>query len=815
MGEDKGYRIQDKITVAIFTVCVFLLSLVELYSYDIWFHLSYGREVLRLGYIPKKEIFLFSVPDSYMINPEWLFDILVYLIWIASGSAGIVLMKAILITAIFFMLLLDGNIEQKRVHSSVLVLFLSALIMRFRFIERPELFAYLFLSINLYCIHLLLHRGYKKQLLVVPLLQLIWANMHASSVMMPLIVGFYLAGGLLIGWINEKTGLTLPGGVDKGGAKWLSALFVLVLVATFINPFSYHIFLQPYELSTKSIYKHAITELQPLDIFNTKSLLFWFVLIWCGSSFLNWKRVNPLDFILSSAFLYMASQAQRFLPLFLVVSSPIVIRNISYLYGMTPVSGFEFRIWRFATYALPMILLLVISVLVIKGDDEVRFGFGIYPYRYPEGAIEYLKRNGLKINLFNTFHFGGYIEWRYFPDGRPIVDGRGPMHERLLEKVLLGEEHRMVFTSLEGMYGFEAAIIENPVIKKNLGRTDISYLQIVEKESFAPQDWALVYWDDACLLYVKRTDKFKDLIEKDEYRFATPLMWHAVGKQMWTEGSVDNYIKELERNIKSDPDAISARIYLAMLILQKGGAEEARRRLQEIERNVSEQYTRNRFGGLYYSLLGRCYLKEGDIRKAITYYEKASRLSPDPAIRVSLGELYLKAGMEKKGEKILKEVIESARRNTYAIEVLKKYYSDTGQKEKIRMLDEKYKEAIKLALGEEHFIKATKFYIARHYDEAIKEYVESLKVNPSSAPAWTNLGYVFYDKGDFEQARGCFIKALEVDPNWPEAHYGMGLIYEKMNERDEAIEHFRNYLKINPRGFWSKRAEEKIARLKK
>lgn len=808
----------DKLIILVFLSCIFLLSLVEIYSYDIWFHLSYGREVLRLGYIPQKEIFLFSIPDYPMINHEWLFGIIAYIIWTISGPAGIVLMKAVLITSIFFILFMDCFNYEKNPIIIAVILFVTSIIMRMRFIERPELFAYLFLTVNLYLIHMFIDRGLRWWLLCVPVVQLLWVNIHGgSSVLMPFICILYLALGVIIDLFNRKSGYTIPGAIDRDGLKIFLIVSVLVFAVSLLNPFTYHIFKIPWELQTKTIYKHAITELQPLPL-NIRSIFFWYMVFWLIITILSVKKIYIADFILSVLFLYMSLQAKRFLPLFLITSSTLIVKNLSYLKSalrdlFAVPDLFRGKRIAYITLTLYMILLPFMSFVIIKGDDEVRFGLGVYPYRYPENAIRYLKDNGIKANLFNTFHFGGYIEWRYYPDGKPIIDGRGPMYEKLLEKILLAEDNRLIWRSLEGMYGFEAGIVENPVIKKTAPGTDIPYLQLVEKGSFAPEDWALVYWDDSSLLYLKRNEKFKRIIERDEYRYATPLMWHMAGKHGGKE-TYSEYIKELERNIRQNPECISSRVYLSMILLEIGDVAKAKAILKQIEEKVSERYTRLKFGGLYYSLLARCYLTEGNMADATGYYEKAVALTMDPAIWVSLAELYLKTGNESKGEKILTSLIKGGSRNIQAINLLKKYYSDTNQSEKLRTIEQKYNEGIKILTGEEHFIRATKLYMSKHFDEAIREYIESLRVNPSSPPAWTNLGYVYFDTGRLEEAKGCFIKALELEPDWPEAHYGLGLIYERMNERERAIAHFQRYLKINPRGFWSKRAEERIARLK-
>jgi chromosome segregation ATPase len=63
-----------------------------------------------------------------------------------------------------------------------------------------------------------------------------------------------------------------------------------------------------------------------------------------------------------------------------------------------------------------------------------------------------------------------------------------------------------------------------------------------------------------------------------------------------------------------------------------------------------------------------------------------------------------------------------------------------------------------------------------------------------------NLGILFSKQKEYARATQEFKKVLELRPDDADAHYNLGVIYaEHLPDRKRAMEHFRMYLKLNPR----------------
>ena len=69
-------------------------------------------------------------------------------------------------------------------------------------------------------------------------------------------------------------------------------------------------------------------------------------------------------------------------------------------------------------------------------------------------------------------------------------------------------------------------------------------------EGFFHPGWALVYWDDISMLFVKRSEEFNTLIARDEYRVIRPdLIVSYFVRNHVTKKNRDSAIRELQRNM--------------------------------------------------------------------------------------------------------------------------------------------------------------------------------------------------------------------------------------------------------------------------
>ncbi len=78
--------------------------------------------------------------------------------------------------------------------------------------------------------------------------------------------------------------------------------------------------------------------------------------------------------------------------------------------------------------------------------------------------------------------------------------------------------------------------------------------------------------------------------------------------------------------------------------------------------------------------------------------------------------------------------------------------------------------------------------------QSFKQNLETATLNPADASAHYNLGLLYQNRGETEDAASSFRWAVEIDPRETDAHYQLGRIYREQGKLDEAVIHFEKVL---------------------
>ena len=99
--------------------------------------------------------------------------------------------------------------------------------------------------------------------------------------------------------------------------------------------------------------------------------------------------------------------------------------------------------------------------------------------------------------------------------------------------------------------------------------------------------------------------------------------------------------------------------------------------------------------------------------------------------------------------------------------------------------------------AKEHFEQGWVYAEKGLWDEAIFEFKESVRLDPGDARAHHSLGVALARKGFWNQALVEFNAAIRLEPELPQPHYGLGAAYVRKGDRSGALEQYA-WLKDRP-----------------
>jgi len=198
--------------------------------------------------------------------------------------------------------------------------------------------------------------------------------------------------------------------------------------------------------------------------------------------------------------------------------------------------------------------------------------------------------------------------------------------------------------------------------------------------------------------------------------------------------------------------------------------------------------------------IGRAYEELDDYEKAIENFQKYIDSEPQ-----DLKDTYLRMGiaqLEAEQFQGAASSLEKAIENNPDNDNLKYRLAETYQKiEKYEMAADIYAK-----LAEDNPDDAQVYYnmMVKMYDEAnmpdkaIESAKNLIELQPNSADAHYNVGYMYVKQDQYKEAIPIFKKAIELDPNMEYAYMNLAVCYSKTNQYSNSIETLKELVDIQP-----------------
>jgi len=405
---------------------------------DLWWHLATGRHIVEHLEIPRYDVFSYTNEGARWFNHEWLSQVLFFTLFRLGGGTALAVFKILAVVSFVLVAAWLAWWRSASLLFSVAAAGAAAVLCRPFLDIRPDLFLFVG-TMTVMAIVGAHRRGAPPAVLaLLPAVIALWVNLHSSF-----IYGLGLIG-LLAGTETAKAALGFSEDRLPPDRAWRLALAAAAAgLACLLNPERLGALAFPFAIlkPEAAVWRDRIVEWAPPVLFREGALCPAFfgyflvgeVILTLAVALIAPRRLDPSD-TLPVVFTGLAAlRSRRFIPLFALVSVPLVARNLAVVrsrFVPRPRGAPELHRPRGAVGASLLVLGALASVLA-RAAPEVRqmHAEGLFARMtdasfFPQDAVEFLRLNTLAGRLFHRYAWGGYLTF-HLPERKVFIDGRG------------------------------------------------------------------------------------------------------------------------------------------------------------------------------------------------------------------------------------------------------------------------------------------------------------------------------------------------------------------------------------------------------
>jgi tetratricopeptide (TPR) repeat protein len=258
----------DGSILAVLVTIAVLLGIYELSDTDIWWHIRGGEWILDHRRPPRLDPFTFGSADRIWIDLHWLFEVVVALVFRIAGIPAVIFLAAAA-SGLALAIALVAQPHPRSVPLCGLCWIPTIVMMTVRVDPRPEMFSLVCVASFLAVLrHSVTH---PRALWLLPVIQVVWVNMHGLFVFGPILFAMLLASQMID---RRRLPLGEPNPTDVNNRnRWRTPFLVgiAIAMACLVNPYGISGAILPLELFPKisdaaNPYKSYINEFySPLE----------------------------------------------------------------------------------------------------------------------------------------------------------------------------------------------------------------------------------------------------------------------------------------------------------------------------------------------------------------------------------------------------------------------------------------------------------------------------------------------------------------------------------------------------------------------
>jgi hypothetical protein len=476
-------------------------------------HIRNGQLMLQTHLITRVDSFSATMSGQPWYAWEWLYDILIAAIHHVLGLNGVVLFTAVIMAATFVLVFHVARRRGGNLPITFVLLMLAVGASAIHFLARPHVLSWLltvvwFELLDSAATRVGFNDDFKKsgRLFCLPVLMLLWVNLHGGFLFGFALLGMYLICGLIQYFTCRERREVI--------GRWLKQLgliTVLSLVASFINPYGYKLHVHIYQyLSDRFLMDHVSEFLSP-DFHGVAQQCFAIVLLVTIAALTSARRKpQPAQLLIVLLAAYSGLYASRNLPvssmLLTMIIAPLLSETVAkaderaeiapWLQALlSRLNGFSMRMEKLEQDLqghLWIVLVLVIGLWACTHGGRLGSVQLLNAYfddkRFPVETAGLIAKRDIREPIFCPDQWGGYLIYRLNPQTKVLVDDR---HD------LYGDQFFKDYLKV---------ILVQPSWSKVLDEKHVNWVLVEKNSSLGTilgqtPGWKLIYKDGTAVLF--------------------------------------------------------------------------------------------------------------------------------------------------------------------------------------------------------------------------------------------------------------------------------------------------------------------------
>ncbi|WP_419176067.1 hypothetical protein [Desulfosediminicola sp.] len=494
--------------------CIFFVVLtmfMTLRDPDYYWHIKTGEYIFENQLLPRLDIFSFTMTNQPWVLHEWLFQLLLYMIFDLFGTTGVKSLSVFLfLVSVYFSYKLSKRLSSARITAMLMLVLLPVLIV-IGLSPRPQLFTYIFFSYYLYGLLSYKYLYEVKQLYLFPLIMVLWVNLHGGYIIGIALVFFFAVTELLTNYTKPiilrkaRRALLLPFGIA------LTSLAASSINPDFIDHWKY-----PLQVISMDASKIFISEWRSPGFHDALGKLYLLlVFTFFAANICRKKRPDLTEFFIPLFFITQGFVAVRHIPLAALATMPFIAVAFKNCIPINLPAESKDKLRQLLSRIfngslnkdlgnkeyfmnLAILSLAILALFTVNPSLENKAAAKVNK-AVPVTATDFIVDNEIQGRMFNTYGYGGYLIYRLYPDQKVFIDGRADMY---------GDDFLKKYKKINNGL---------PDWEKEFDHYDIDYV-LCERQAPIRQllltrgDFKLVYDDEYSSVLVKDISRFTDLI---------------------------------------------------------------------------------------------------------------------------------------------------------------------------------------------------------------------------------------------------------------------------------------------------------------